>query len=64
MDGQPATFDLFFKNTIKTNGGYMFDLTVTFQVGRGRAAREWGVLRGRQSAARLRAGPGAAEGAA
>lgn len=32
MDGVPATYDLFFKNAYQTNGGYMFDCTVTFQV--------------------------------
>ena len=31
VDGQPATFDIIFRNSLKTNGGWMFDLFVTFQ---------------------------------
>lgn len=33
VDGQPAAFDLLFRSSLKTNGGHMFDVTVTFQVG-------------------------------
>lgn len=32
VDGAPATFDLFFTNSWKTNGGWMYDVVVTFQV--------------------------------
>ena len=32
LDGQPASFDLYFKHCYPTNGGAMLDLTVTFQV--------------------------------
>lgn len=31
VDGAPATFDLFFTNSWKTNGGWMYDVVVTFQ---------------------------------
>lgn len=31
LDGEPAAFDLFYENVIKTNGGHMFDVIVTFQ---------------------------------
>lgn len=33
MDGSPASFDLLFVGSLKTNGGWMFDVVVTFQVG-------------------------------
>lgn len=32
MDAQPASFDLFFQRSYPTNGGFMFDVVVTFQV--------------------------------
>ncbi|KAL4439433.1 hypothetical protein ABPG77_008762 [Micractinium sp. CCAP 211/92] len=31
LDGAPASFDLFFKQALKTNGGWMYDLSVTYQ---------------------------------
>lgn len=31
MDGGPASFDLFFKHALQTNGGWMYDLSITFQ---------------------------------
>ena len=38
MEGAPASFDLFYKHTYPTNGGFMFDVTITFQVGAGSSA--------------------------
>lgn len=35
MDGAPAAFDILFRQSMKTNGGWMYDITVTFQVGAG-----------------------------
>ncbi|KAL4437252.1 hypothetical protein ABPG75_004391 [Micractinium tetrahymenae] len=31
MDSAPASFDLFYKHSYQTNGGWMYDVTVTFQ---------------------------------
>lgn len=44
LDGEPAAFDLFYENVIKTNGGHMFDVIVTFQVRQGGCW--WGVCLG------------------
>lgn len=40
LDGAPVAFDLFFKNSYQTNGGWMYDVAITFQVGR------WGGVHG------------------
>lgn len=31
LDGAPVAFDLFFKNSYQTNGGWMYDVAITFQ---------------------------------
>ncbi|KAK9829795.1 hypothetical protein WJX72_007953 [[Myrmecia] bisecta] len=31
IDGEPATFQIFFQRAMKTNGGYMFDLKINFE---------------------------------
>lgn len=31
LDGEPAQYELFFVHAYKTNGGMMYDLTITFE---------------------------------
>lgn len=31
LDGEPAQYELFFVHSYKTNGGMMFDVTITFE---------------------------------
>jgi hypothetical protein len=44
LDGQPASFDIFYRNTIKTNGGHMFDLTITYQARKGTGLADFSVF--------------------